>query len=81
MLILLTGYNKMQLETISDFKDDLIEKLRTILDQKGLSPEEAAGFIGVSYRSIYRWLKYEYRPLKQHRKAIKLGIARISRLK
>ena len=62
-------------------KDPLIEELRTVLHQKSISPERAASFFEVDFVTIYRWLKYENIPTKLSRRAIRLGIARISRLK
>jgi transposase len=61
--------------------DKLIEELRTVLDQRGLSPRLAALFFDVSFRTLYRWLNYEFKPTGLSRKAIKLGIQRIQRLK
>ena len=60
--------------------DILIEKLRIIMKEKGLSPEAASFFIGVSFKTIYRWLNYESRPSKLARKAIKNGLRRIGRI-
>ncbi len=64
----------------SEHKDILIENLRTAIEKKKLSPERAAAFIDVNFRTIYRWLAYESRPTKLSRKAIRLGIQRIERL-
>lgn len=46
-----------------------------------LSPEEASGFLGVSYRSIYRWLNGEFRPSRLSRRAVRNGIRRMEKLK
>lgn len=62
-------------------KDPLIEKLKSTLDQKGLSPERAAPFLEINFRTLYRWLNYESTPTKLYRKAIRLGIKRIQKLK
>jgi hypothetical protein len=62
-------------------KDPLIEKLRTILHQRAISPERAAPFFEVDFVTIYRWLNYENIPTRLSRKAIKLGIQRIHRFK
>ena len=59
----------------------LINELRSALEQKGLSPEIAAPFFGVNFRTLYRWLNYKSKPTGLSRKAIKLGIRRIQRLK
>jgi len=61
--------------------DSLLEKLRLILEKKGLSPERAAPFFDVDFRTLYRWLNYESRPTRLSRRAIRLGIRRIQRLK
>jgi hypothetical protein len=62
-------------------KDELIEELRTTLNQRNLSPRLAAPFFEVGFRALYRWLNYESKPTRLSRKAIKLGIQRIQRLK
>jgi hypothetical protein len=62
-------------------KDPLIEKLRSTIKQKGLSPERAAPFFEVNFRTLYRWLNYESIPTKLYRKAIHQGIRRIQKLK
>jgi hypothetical protein len=62
-------------------KDQLIELLKSTLEKKVLSPERAAPFFEVGFRTVYRWLNYESKPTGLSRKAIKLGIVRISRLK
>jgi len=65
---------------IKTSKDPLVEKLRSTLKQKGLSPERAAPFFEVDFRTLYRWLNYESSPSKLYRKAIHLGVRRIERL-
>jgi len=61
-------------------KDPLIEELRSIIEQKGLSPERAAPFFDVSFKTLYRWLNYESSPTKLYRKAIRQGIRRIQKI-
>ncbi len=61
-------------------EDKLIEELRKVMRERGLTPHAASRFIEVSPRQVYRWLKYESRPTLLYRKAIKLGIERIKRL-
>jgi len=51
-------------------RDPLIEKLRRYISENNLSYSEVANQLGVSYRSIYRWLDYEYKPIGLYRKAI-----------
>jgi len=60
--------------------DPLIEKLRSTLKQNGFSPERAALFFEVGFRTLYRWLNYESIPTKLYRKAIQLGIKRIQKI-
>ena len=62
-------------------ENPLIEKLRTTLEQKGLSPERAAPFLEVHFRTLYRWFNYESVPTKLYRKAIETGIRRIEKLR
>jgi len=61
-------------------KKNLIESLREIIEEKGLSPEEAARHIEVNFRTVYRWIKGETKPSAVYRRAIKLGIKRMKRL-
>ena len=61
-------------------KDPLIEELRLTIKQKGLSPERAAPFFEVNFRTLYRWLNYESSPSKLYRKAMRLGIKRIQKI-
>jgi len=63
-----------------NINDPLIEKLRTTLKEKNLSPEEASGFLGVSFKTIYRWLAYENLPTPLYRKAIRRGVKRIEKI-
>lgn len=63
------------------YEDSLIEKLRSTIKQKGLSLERAAPFLEINFRTLYRWLNYESTPTKLYRKAIRLGIKRIQKLK
>ena len=60
--------------------DELIEKLRTAMEEKKISPAIAARLIEVDQRQVYRWLNYEHKPTMIFRKAIKRGIDRIRRL-
>jgi len=64
-----------------EFSDPLIEKLKLTMEKRNLSPERAAPFLEISFRTIYRWLNYENQPSKPYRKLIKTGIRRIERLK
>jgi len=62
-------------------RDKQIEEIRKVLTEKGLSPRMAAPFFEVGFRTLYRWLNYESKPTKLSRRAIKLGIRRVQRLK
>jgi transposase len=61
-------------------KDILIEKLRDTMRAKNLSPEEASSFLGVSFKTIYRWLAYENSPGPIYRRAISRGIRRMEKI-
>lgn len=62
-------------------RDPLVEQLRASMAALNLSPEEASGFLGVSFRTIYRWLDYEFKPSPLSRKAIRNGIRRMDKVK
>ena len=59
---------------------DLIHELRQTMEQRGLSPEEAARYCEVGFRSVYRWLGGESKPSAVYRRAIRLGIQRMRRV-
>ena len=61
-------------------EDKLIEDLRQVLEEKKLSAITAAMFIEATPRQVYRWLKYEHKPMLIYRKAIKRGIERMKKL-
>lgn len=64
-----------------DYREDiLIENLRSAIEQKGLSPERAAPFLEVSFKTLYRWLNYEVVPSRLARKAIRNGLRRIEKI-
>lgn len=60
--------------------NELIEELRKMLTEKGLSPERAAPFFEVSFRTLYRWLNYEVVPSRLARRAIRNGLRRIEKI-
>jgi len=60
--------------------ENLIEELRLILSQKNLSPENAAHYIGCSFKQLYRWLGGESKPSLVYRRAIRRGIKRMEKL-
>ena len=49
------------------------------MEQKGISAETAALFVGVTGQEIRRWLKGEFIPTLKSRKKIRLGIRRMRR--
>jgi len=59
---------------------NLIDELRQTMEQRGLSPEEAARHCEVGFRSVYRWLQGESKPSAVYRRAIRIGIQRMRRL-
>lgn len=61
-------------------EDNLIEQLRQVMHEKDISAETASKFIDCSFKQVYLWLKYEAKPTRMYRKAIKRGIERIKRL-
>jgi hypothetical protein len=56
---------------------DLVKELKGIVEEKQISPETAARFIGASGREVRRWIKGEATPNLLGRQAIKRGIRRI----
>ena len=60
--------------------DSLIENLRSIMEEKDLSPYAVARFVEAAPKSIQRWLNYENRPSLIYRKSIQRGIKRIKNL-
>jgi hypothetical protein len=56
---------------------EIVKELKHVIEEKKISPETAALFIGVSGREVRRWLKNESIPLPLSRKAIRSGIRRM----
>ena len=59
---------------------DIRDKLKDTMQESGLSPEQAAVFIGCTGQQVRRWLNKESVPTLVYRKAIELGIKRIQKL-
>ena len=59
---------------------NLIEELSLVMDQKNLSHENAARYIGCSFKQVYRWLEGTAKPSLIYRKAIRRGIERMKKL-
>jgi len=58
---------------------DLIEKLRTVMQEKKLSPERMCKFIGCSGRQVRRWVEGKLKPSLLSKNAIKMGLKKIRR--
>jgi len=58
---------------------DIIKELKAVLEDKEISPEMAARFIGTSGREVRRWIEDGVTPNFLSRQAIKKGIAKIKR--
>jgi DNA-binding transcriptional regulator YiaG len=56
---------------------EIIKELKQVIEEKQISPETAARFIGVSGREVRRWLEGHNIPLPLSRQAIKRGLRRI----
>jgi predicted site-specific integrase-resolvase len=56
---------------------EIVKELKQVIEEKKISPETAARFIGVSGREVRRWLEDGVIPLPISRQAIRRGIRRI----
>jgi hypothetical protein len=56
---------------------EIVKELKAVIEEKRISPETAARFIGVSGREVRRWLEDKHIPLPISRQAIRRGIRRI----
>ena len=77
--------SKKRLDIISTFyyyisMIDIIKELKQVLDEKKISPETAALFIGVNGREIRRWLEEEFVPNVASRRKIRRGVRRIRKV-
>lgn len=59
---------------------NLIEELELVLKQKSLSPENAAHFIGCSFKQVYRWIQGNSTPTMLYREAIQREIKKMRKL-
>lgn len=59
--------------------DPMIEELRELMKERGLSTYAAGRALGVAAKTIERWLKYENNPSEVYKKVIKIGIRRIKK--
>jgi hypothetical protein len=58
---------------------EIIKELKRVIEEKRISPETAARFIGCSGREVRRWLEDEHIPLPLSRQAIRRGIRRMEK--
>jgi len=61
-------------------KMDLIEELRTVMEEKGFSCDTMSRFIGCTGKQVDRWLKGESKPTFVYQNLIKKGIKRVRSL-
>lgn len=59
---------------------DVIEDLKQIMKETGLSAETMSRFIGCSARQVYRWLLGESKPTKIYQILIQKGIKKVKKL-
>jgi DNA-binding XRE family transcriptional regulator len=59
---------------------ELLGKLKELMDEKEISAETAALFIGVTGQEVRRWLKGEFTPTLKSRRKIRRGIRRIKKI-
>lgn len=57
----------------------LIRSLKSIMDEKFLSPEQASKYIGCSGVQIRRWVAGTSTPSPIYREAIRVGVEKIKR--
>lgn len=58
---------------------NIVKSLKKAMEDKHLSPEQAAGYLGCSGRQIRRWLEESSVPSPIYREAIRQGIEKIKR--
>lgn len=59
---------------------EIVRELKAAMEEKKISPEAAAIFIGVSGREVRRWLEDGVIPNLESRKAIRRGLRRIKNI-
>jgi len=59
---------------------EIIRELKRVIQEKKISPETAALFIGVTGREVRRWLEDRVIPLPESRRAIRRGLRRIRKI-
>jgi len=59
---------------------DLIQELKSVMEEKGFSCETMSRFIGCSARQVDRWLRGESKPTYVYQQLIKKGIKKVRNL-
>ena len=59
---------------------EIVKELKEVLEEKKISPETAAHFIGVSGQEIRRWVNGSFIPNLKSRRAIRRGLRRIKKI-
>jgi len=59
---------------------EIVKELKQVMNEKKISPETAARFIGVSGREVRRWLEGKTIPLQLSRQAIRRGLRRMRKM-
>ena len=59
---------------------ELIQELKTVMEEKGFSCETMSRFIGCSARQVDRWLRGESKPTYVYQQLIKKGIKKVRTL-
>ena len=59
---------------------DLIQELKTVMEEKGFSCDTMSKFIGCSARQVDRWILGEAEPTRVYQILIKKGIKKVRSL-
>jgi len=59
---------------------DLVEELKTVMEEKGFSADTMSKFIGCSARQVDRWIQGESRPTPVYRTLIRKAIKKVKSL-
>ncbi|MBA7495564.1 hypothetical protein ES702_06151 [subsurface metagenome] len=59
---------------------DLIQELKTVMNEKGFSCDTMSKFIGCSARQVDRWLLGKSKPTFVYQELIKKGIKKVKKL-
>ena len=58
----------------------VLQELKSLMKEKGISPETASRFIECSTQQVYRWLKGDNVPSYAYRNQLRKAIRRLRRL-